>query len=187
MKIISLQKLKQFNKTLNTSGFSMAEVLVTVLIFSSLAAGLYSVAMVGESSWQTNKAQIEIQQELRKSASFMIPELLQAGDSSITNVRADNNWYDTIIFKKPTGILSGSVTWDAEETQYVLGGTGGTQLLRIQGADTRVISDHINSMQFRRQTATPNTLEVRLDAQNSTLQGRTLQMDLIFNIHLRNR
>jgi len=167
-------------------GFSLVESLVTMLIFSVIVAGIYATALAGDSSWQANKVRIELQQELRKGMEWMIYDLRQSGDSSITNVPADDNWYTTITFRTPAGVTAGSLSWNLSTVQFALGGADSNQLQRIDGAGTKVIAQDIQSLQFRRQAATPNILEVAMTAQQNTIKGTPVDHQLNFEIQLRN-
>lgn len=164
-------------------GSSMVEIMVVVLIFSFISAGLYTSAVVGQRTWETNKVQIELQQELRKSMEAMIDNLRQAGNTSIVNVPSDGNWYTTITFKTPSGVASGNITWNTDTIQYLV---AGTELQEKIGTDTNIISHDISALQFRRQASAPETLEVALQGQKNTAQGDTLQYDLGFSVQLRN-
>ena len=49
---------KTLKKVCSKKGYTLVEVLVTVLIFAVLAAAISTTLLVGESSWQTNSVQI---------------------------------------------------------------------------------------------------------------------------------
>ena len=178
---------KQIKKITNIKGMSLSELLVSVFIFSILSAALLSVVVVGQRSWLTNEVKIGLRQELRKSMEMMIYDLRQAGNVSIADVPADDTWYTTITFQIPSTVTGGIITWDANIIQYILGGTGGTQLRKITGGTTQIVSQNIQSLQFRRLSTASNTLEVALMAQDViALTGELLTMDLDFKIELRN-
>lgn len=174
-------------KILNKKGISLVEVLVTLAIFSMMSASLYAAMSVGQNSWETNRVHIELQQEMRKAMEAMINDLRQASNSSIINVPADNQWYPTITFRKPTGVTSGSIVWDANTLQFVKGGTDSDQLLRVYNGTTKIMCQYLDSMQFRRQSMSSNTLEVVLRAEDTTTKGVVIGYDLSFNVELRNR
>ena len=183
-------------------GFSLVEVLVTVLIFSGLAAAVNAVLLVGDASWQTNNVQMELQQELRKAMDWMKDDLRQTGSAAITNVPvnpapdavtypdpADDpaySWYSTITFRMVSGVSGGKITWDSGTVQFVLGGTDSSQLQRVEGSTTKVIAQNIQSLQFRRLAAASNMVEVALQAQKDTFKGATINSSLEFKIQLRN-
>ncbi|MGE0268157.1 MAG: type II secretion system protein J [Candidatus Omnitrophota bacterium] len=167
-------------------GTTLVETLVVVLIFSVLVAGFYSIATVGDNSWQVNRVQVELQQELRKSMDAMVNDLRQAGSSSIIDVPANGNWYNSITFRIPEGVVAGSIDWTDSTLQFLRAGPGTVQLQRIYGVQTKIVSNNITSLQFRRLTTSPKKLEVMLQAQKNTLKGLPIIYNLNFNVQLRN-
>lgn len=177
---------KNINLKLGNKGVSLVETMVVVLIFSLLVTGLYSVATVGDNSWQVNRVQIQLQQELRKAMDAMVNDLRQAGPSSIVDVPTDGNWYNSITFRIPEGVAAGSIDWTDNTLQFLRAGTGTLQLQRIYGAQTKIVSNNITSLQFRRFSTSPSSLEVALQAQRNTLKGQPITYNLNFNVQLRN-
>lgn len=170
-------------KAKNCHGFTMVEMLVCILIFSYIAGGLYTVISVGDSSYQNNSAQVELQQELRKGMEWMKFELQQAGPTSISNVPSNGSWYTSISFKIPTGVSSGAISWATNPIQF---SRSGTDLLRTYSGTSRVIAQDITSIQFRRTSAAPKILEIAMTGQVTAIKGETLQDTLNFKIKLRN-
>ena len=170
----------------NNSGATLVETLVSVVIFLMIMTGFYSVATVGDNSFQVNRVQIELQQELRKSMESMISDLRQAGPSSVVDVPANGTWYTSITFRKPVGIVAGAINWDSNTVQYLRGGTGNLQLQRVYNGTTKVISQNITSMQIRRLSSDPDTLEVALVGQQNSTKGVPVSYNLSFDVQLRN-
>lgn len=180
-------RFKIFRKLNNIKAMSLAELLVCVFIFSILSAALLAVVVVGQRSWTTNEVKIGLRQELRKSMEMMINDLRQSGNASIANVPADDSWYTNIIFQVPSTVTGGIITWDSDAIQYILGGAGGTQLLKVRAGTSKVVSQNIQSLQFRRLSTAPNVLEISITAQDTVaLSGEVLNMDLDFEIEMRN-
>ena len=169
-------------------GFTLPEVLVTILIFSVLAAAIQSVLMVGQSSWAANSTRLELIQELRKAMAVMEDELRQTGPTAITAgpVDADSTVYDSITFYLPDGISGGAIDWASNTTQYVLGGADSNELQRIEGANTTVIARNISSLGFFRQNGSADIISVSLQAQKNTADNRTMAIDFGFNVQMRN-
>lgn len=169
-------------------GFTLVEILVSVAIFAILIAAVSTVFLVGESSWQTNSVRMELQQELRKAMDWMKNDLRQTRDSAITGgpVVADGQPYTSITFYLPNGVSGGSITWNTDTTQFILGGTDNNQLQRIEGADTRVLALNIETLEFTRQAATSGIIEVLLAAEKDTIKGATITSSLTFEIQMRN-
>lgn len=181
------------NSLRNVPGFTLVELIVTVIIFSFILAISYMLLISGSDSWETNSTRIELQQELRKAMDWITQDLRQAGSASITDVPADGNPLPSITFRKSAGASGGNLVWDSNTTSFFLGGTDGTQLQRQVGVQTAsVIAQNIQSAQFSRQASTPNVVDVSLQAQKTTLRGKTLtgktpiQASLNLKIYLRN-
>lgn len=168
-------------------GFTMIEALVTALIFSFIAGGIYTTMLAGDSSWSHNSIQIELQQELRKSMNAMQNDLQQSGSSAITDVPADGTWYDSITFYKTNGVSGASISWNSDTTQFLLGGANSDQLQRIEGSTTTVIAQDISSLQIRRLSTASGIVEVSLEAEKGGLKrGGTVSDSLDFKVSLRN-
>ncbi|MBI5149864.1 MAG: prepilin-type N-terminal cleavage/methylation domain-containing protein [Candidatus Omnitrophica bacterium] len=189
-----MRRIPEKNQLLkDPRGFTLVEAMVTVIIFTFILGICYTLLISGSDSWETNSARVELQQELRKAMDWIAQDLRQAGSASITNVPADGATYTSITFRKSAGASGGNLVWDSNTTTYSLGGTGGTQLLRqVSGQTASVIAQDIQSLQFSRQASTANVVDVSLQAQKTTLRGKTLagktpiQASLILKIYLRN-
>lgn len=177
----------------NHRGITLVEVMTTVVIFSFTLGICYVLLISGSDSWEANSARVELQQELRKAMDWVSQDLRQAGSASIVDVPANGSIYTSITFRKSAGVSGGNPAWDASTTRYFPGGTGGTQLLRQVGSQTAsIIAQNIQSAQFSRQASTSNIVDVSLQAQKTTLRGKTLagktpiQASLTLKIYLRN-
>lgn len=170
----------------NQSGTSLIETLVSVVIFLMIMTGFYSVATVGDNSFQVNRVQIELQQEMRKSMEAMMNDFRMAGPASVVDVPADGNWYTSITFRKPVGIVAGSINWDSNTVEFLRGGPGSEQLQRIYNGSTKVVSQYVTSLQFRRLTTDPDKLEVVMQAQRNSTKGIPVTYNLSFDVQLRN-
>lgn len=164
-------------------GFTLAESMVTIMIFAIIIGALYVALRAGDENWQTNKTRMELQQELRKAMEWMKFELMQAGNASITNVPANGTSYTTITFKVPTGVSNGSITWDANSIVYQV---SSNQLQRVYNGATRILATNITTLQFERQATTSDILEVSLTAQGTTVKNKTVTRQINFEVQLRN-
>ncbi|MBI5024365.1 MAG: prepilin-type N-terminal cleavage/methylation domain-containing protein [Candidatus Omnitrophica bacterium] len=171
-------------------GATLVEMMVTVIIFAFILGICYSLLISGSDSWETNSARVELQQELRKAMDWITQDLRQAGSASIVDVPADGATYTSITFRKSAGVSGGNLVWDASTTRYLLGGTGGTQLLRQVGSQAAsVIAQNIQSVQFSRQAGTANVASVSLQTQKTALRRKMLTgtaPSLTLKIYLRN-
>lgn len=177
----------------NNSGFSLVEALVTVIIFSMILGVCYMMLISGSDSWEANNVRVELQQELRKAVDWVTEDLRQAGTASITDVPADGNTYTAITFRKASGVSSGTITWDASATKYLIGGTNSDQLQRQVGVQTpAVIAQNVQSVQFQRQSASADIVNVAITLQKKTPRGKYLtgktaiQASASFKVCLRN-
>ncbi len=170
----------------SSRAYTLVEVLVSFFIFAMISGSAVTVFMSSTDLWKINNVKLELQQELRKSMDWMNIDLLQAGASTMTNVPANGTWYTTITFNTATGVTEGSTTWSSNTIQFVLGGSSSNQLQRVSGAATKVIAQDVKSLQFRRQSSTPNILEVSMQAQKSTIRGASMTMASRFKVTLRN-
>jgi len=169
-------------------GYSLVEALVTVLIFSVIIGAIHATLQVGDSSWNVNSVNIALQQELRKAMDWMKDDLRQSGPTAITmDFPADGVWYDTITFQISNGVSGGGIVWSTDTIQFLRDAGGLNQLQRVEGSTTRVLATNITSLQFRRLTASPNIVDVALQAQKVTSKtGGTVTSSLNFKVKLRN-
>ncbi|MBU3912429.1 MAG: prepilin-type N-terminal cleavage/methylation domain-containing protein [Candidatus Omnitrophica bacterium] len=167
-------------------GFTLVEMMVTVFIFLLLIGALFTVLATGSTSWQIGDVRIELQQELRKGMDWIGGELRQGGTFTIEDVPADGSWYDKITFRKPQDVIDGNVVWENEEIQYLLGGSNDRQLLRKVDDEERILANNIISFQVRRQPTSPEIVEITLQADKRTVKGHIIELDLNFQIKLRN-
>jgi prepilin-type N-terminal cleavage/methylation domain-containing protein len=171
---------------LRNSGFSLAEMMVVVVIFSFVVGGVYTVMTVGDSSWYLNSVQTELQQELRKAMNAIKDDLRQSGSAAIDDVPADDATYTSITFQKVSGVSGRKIAWNAANTQFALGGTGNTQLLKTDNSVTRVVAQNITTLEFRRLSSAPKIIEVALVAQRTTPKTGQITNALDFKVFMRN-
>lgn len=178
-----------FRKMRNTlkrnNGSILIEVLVAVFIFMLLLGLIFAILATGKNAWLIEDASVELQQELRKAMTAMAKDIRQTGSATIIGVPATGSWSDNITFRKPTGVTYGYIIW-GPQTQFLLGGLNGKQLLRRVGMADEVIANNVNSLQIRRQFFTRDIVEVVLDADKTTVKGTQIDGTLSFKVKLRN-
>ena len=170
-------------------GFSMVELIMVVFVFSVLVTISYVTLLSGASSWQATSETTELNQELRKGMEWMMTDLLQAGASTVTDVPADDNWYNAITFKIPSaaGVSGGTIEWASSTTNYALASSGSiSQLKRTVGGQQKIIGQYITSLQIRRQSTSPEIVDVILGAQKNTPKTGLIDGTLSFSAKLRN-
>jgi hypothetical protein len=173
---------KMLRRASGQGGFSFAEIIVVVLISTFLIGGIYTVLITGKNSWEINRDRLELQQELRKGIDWMRRDLRQAGVSTVTGVPTDSTWYTSIVFRTPSGVSSGIVTWNATVQYSMAGG----QLIRTTGGVNRVISQDFYALQFRRTAANPNIVQITATARKNTPQHGLISMTVTTQERMRN-
>ncbi|MBL7198368.1 MAG: prepilin-type N-terminal cleavage/methylation domain-containing protein, partial [Candidatus Omnitrophica bacterium] len=71
-------------KLINREGFTLVELMVTVLLFSGIIALIYSTLVLGNYSWQVSRNNIFLQQEARRALISMVKELRSAENVSVS-------------------------------------------------------------------------------------------------------
>ncbi len=172
-----------FSSKLNFRGFTLVETLVTTFILLLVSSIFLAVLTVGNDSWQINSGQTELQQEIRKAITHISDELRQSGASQIS-VEADGEVDTSAIFNVCNGMAGGNISWAPDSIQYAL---AGTELQRTEGGtDITVIAHNIASIEFIRESTTPEMVEVSLVAEKNTFKGLTITVSNIFDVNLRN-
>ncbi len=169
-------------------GFSIAELLVTVVIFSIVSAGVYTTFLVGSRSWQTGRVTTELRQELRKAMDWMREDLRQSGGSSSISgsvVEGAGSPAASVTFQIASSVSGGNIVWSSD-IQYVIGGTNSDQLHRITGGVTRIIARDMQSLALSRAAAAPDIVDIVLVAQKNVPGGGTRSLSSTFSIMMRN-
>ena len=180
-------KTKFFSRR-GRAGFTLVEVLVTVLIYMLVAAAGYMVLSSGMLSWQVNNTRVELQQELRKAMDWMVLDLRQAGPSSVSSPSVSNTWATSITFRVAVGASGGVVVWSTEQYRYYLGGTNNRQLRRqdLTTGTVKEIAQDISVLQVRRPLTAQDTVEISLTAAKQTSLGGMISQTMDFAVQLRN-
>jgi prepilin-type N-terminal cleavage/methylation domain-containing protein len=181
-----LNNIKKLSNKLSTSekGFSLVEVMVTIFIASIVIAGLYTILLMGEQSWDVNSVNIRLTQESRKAFDWMEYDLRQSGTSpSYIDVDTDGTWYTSIEFSVPEGVVGGGIVWVADTIRFSL---NGEQLIRTEGANSKVVAQNISALKFRRFSANPHILEIEITVSDETARGDLIELEKDYKIQLRN-
>lgn len=205
--------IKRMARPRGRKGFTLTEVLVTLMIFSFLISAIASVMFVGNSIWQSNSVEVELQQDLRQAMLWMRNDMQQTGAASLDasipiNIEPDPgtypdpnddpayDWttYTSFSFQKVIGVDERSPDWSPDTTLFTRESDSGdpdyNDLERTVGAgNPQLIAENISQLQVRRLYDSSDVVEIALEAQKSTLsgvQGRTITLTLDFKIQLRN-
>lgn len=147
-------------------GFTLVEVLVTVLIFSFVSAMMYSVLNVGYSLYSRLSVSMDLQQA-KNGMDRIVREVRASSAATVTTIDANS---DKITFTTP---LSNGI-------QYY---RSGTQLIReYPSGTTKVVADNIAFLKF---TLTAPLLAISMRA-DKTFSGTTYSFSLGEKVRLRN-
>ena len=147
-------------------GFTLVEVLVSVLIFSFVASVMYSVLNVGSFIYSRLSVSMDLQQA-KNGMDRLVREVRASSSATVTTIDANS---DKISFTTPT----------ANGIQYY---RSGTQLVReYPSGTTHVMSDNIAYLKFT-MAAPLLTIQMRAD---KTFSGKTYSFSLGEKVRLRN-
>jgi prepilin-type N-terminal cleavage/methylation domain-containing protein len=164
-------------------GFSLIELMVVLLICTVATGTLLMSFSAGRSSWHESDTQIAIQQELRKAERSLIDDFRQSSTTQIS-IPSNGTSCTSATFNISQGALSsGAINWSSSPVSYSL---NGTQLIRTQGASTRVIANNITSLTFVRYGNSTKVVRMNLTSQRNTVSGRLLSASLASEADLRN-
>ena len=163
-------------------GFTLVEIIVVTAVVAILLSCFIMFFLLGFRLWDGGEARIELQQEMRNAMAWITNDLQQAGSSSIIDVPADGNQYPAITFRVCNGVSGSRISWSNNPICYII---NTNQLLRIEGSTNVAISENTQSLQFRRQSVTPDIIEVSLVLAKTSSRG-TLNDSLNFRVKLRN-
>ena len=147
-------------------GFTLVEVLVTVLIFSFVSSVMYSVLNVGSFIYSRLSVSLDLQ-EAKNGMDRIVREVRASSSATVTTIDANS---DKINFTTPA----------SNGIQYY---RSGTQLIReYPSGTTHIIANNIAFLKF---TITAPLLVIQMRA-DETLSGKTYSFSLAEKVRLRN-
>ncbi len=153
------------------NGFTLIELMVSSAIAMAVGLAITMLLKVNQQSWEVSHAYFGSSLELRRAAA-MSRELVAAVNSTVS-IPADGAWYNTISFRVPQdmngdGVVvfsNGSLEMSNPIT-YSLGGSTGNLVIRTQeGKNDRAVALGVSALQFRRQAANPEMVEIQITVQ----------------------
>lgn len=124
----------------NFSGFTLVEILVTIMIMLAITVGIYGVSNIGERTYFTDIGMLELQQQARQSMGGMIRELRQNEASDLTiGVGGED-----IVFRIPRNISRSDVQY-YQDIEYE---KVGSQIIRRHAGTDSILANDINSLNF---------------------------------------
>ena len=159
-------------KLINREGFTLVELMVTVLLFSGIIALIYSTLVLGNYSWQVSRNNIFLQQEARRALISMVKELRSAENVSVSQS-------DQIDFSVD-GI--GDIQYTLESNQITR--KDPTTGLSPDGRSI-ILANSISNLSFTLDLDT-DAVVINITAVTTTLQGNALNFNLNGRVRFRN-
>ncbi len=152
-------------KKFNAGGFTLVEMLFSLMIFIIIVGGLYTAFNSGSRAWSKYQNNITLQRDARGALTVMTKDMREATGLSITQ----NATSAAVSFS--TSLGSVSYSWTT---------TGGNanKIIRVNGAMTRTIANNISALAF-----TDSTSAVLVDITASKPQTT----DQVSNFRLREK
>ncbi len=163
------------------TGFSLAEVLVSVFILGLLITGVYAVLNVGNTAYLNDMGLLDLEQGIRQAMNFIVKELRA---SSAVTIDAGDSGH--ITFTTPT--LSNI------EYRHIDSNGDGTRdrIIRQLGGTTRILANDISHLCFCWDAVSSTCLTnctdiftIRIRAAKTVIQ-RSLEFVLIERVRTRN-
>ena len=116
-------------------GLTLTEVLVSTLLFMFIVAGLFSVVLAANRSWQTYGASVRSSREARKAVMMMTRDLRVAQNLNIAAVVGVGV---TVTFDRPG---TGNVVYSWSPT-----GAQANRLIRQTASGSRIVAQHVTAL-----------------------------------------
>lgn len=176
-------------------GFTLLEILIVAAILGLVAVGTTTVVMAAQRTWEGGSGEVFLTTQLRHAVGQMTRELANTPVDQIARPLADGNWDTTVIFRIPQdqnadgNVLdaSGSIIEWSVWLRYLLGANNLLQrkLNTTPTVTFQTVTGNISAVQFRRQPATPDVVEIQVTAATQK-GGRILTRSMGNRLKLRN-
>lgn len=191
--------MKNIMKKIN--GFSLVEILVALAIFAVIAAAIAMSLFSAQRSWGTGTGQAVLTAELRRALDTMSRELVESRPAQVRQPAANGLWGNVIIFRVPQDRdADGSVLdangeiaeWSNDITYAPNGRSNSFSRTQVNdpGLQPRTflstLANHITQVQFRRQAATADVVEIQMTASTITELGQVMSRTMGTRVKLRN-
>jgi len=191
-------------------GFTLIEIMISVVILALLVLGIYQVMASSQNLYAAGMSRSEIQERVRRALAEIAEELRQANSGSFVPITFGTTAPDaptdqTVTFQTCTGFAGGVATWGPAVTFTTIASDGEAEnglddnfnrliderkLVRIQGARTRVLADNLRQGSL---TFTPaltaglvTSVRVELTIEGVDDKGRILSGTDRVTVQLRN-
>lgn len=185
------------------AGFSLAELMVVVALFSVLAGAIVLTLFSAQRSWTVGSGQTVLTLELRRALDRMSRELVESQPAQIQQPPANGLWDNTIVFRVPQdrngdgSVLdaNGNIAeWSNTITYQFQPGGRANNCARIEVNDPGVqprtivstLANHVTDVRFRRQVATADVVEIQMTTSTINEMGQVFSRNMGTRVKLRN-
>lgn len=179
------------------------ELLVVVALFSIIAAGIVMTISSAQHSWTIGSGQTVLTLELRRALDQISRELVESQPAQVQRPAANGLWDNAIIFRVPQdrnadgSVLdaNGQISEWSNDIRYDFQPAGRSNVCtRTQVNDPGLqprtfqttVANHITQVQFRRQAAAADIVEVQITASTITELGQVFSRTMGTRVKLRN-
>lgn len=167
----------------NNAGFTLVEFMIASVMIIVFLLGVASVMIVGYRNWHINHAAITLNDDLVKGVRAMVRELREAGAASPNGIQILSPGSNGISFELPTAVGPlGPTAW-----QTIIYNLTGTELLRTEGMDVRVLATDISDVDFTYNALTnPREIGMNITGSREATNGTLLTQALSMEVTVRN-
>jgi len=161
-------------------GFTLVEILVATVIMSIIMAALFMTLSVGQRSWFSGDAAIELRDQAARAIMTMDKELSVTATKGINEISLKNvnDTSNTITFHLPQDNnadgsvvdANGNIEWSGP---IIYSLNASNQIIRTFGGRTSVLANNIVTLQFRR--TADRIIQVDITAQKTPRTGQQIQ------------
>ncbi len=183
------------------NGFSLVEMLVVLAIFSVIAGAVATSLFSAQRTWGTGTGQAVLTAELRRALDTMSRELVESRPAQIQRPAANGQWDTQMMFRVPQdrngdgSVLDANgeiAEWsnDISYTPGVRSNSFSRTAVNDPGLQPRTLvttlANHITAVQFKRDAATADVVEIQMTASTITELGQVMSRTMGTRVKLRN-
>lgn len=174
-----------------STGFTLMEVLVAMTLAVFLVGAVIGMMMSSQKTLAEGSSSVLMNSQLRRVVDRMSRQLAQSQTGQVTDPAANGTWATSITFRIPEDTDASGSVLDAEGSisewsdWITIASDGSNCILTTNGTD-EILANHITDVQFRRQAATPEVVEIQLTATVTSGTNRIETRTLETKVNLRN-